>query len=383
MKQRASFGPGSRAGKPGGPGRLAALAAGLTALLVVVALASRGHDTPVGRGGTDRGPSQFLADIVFTLFLLGMLATAFLLVYIRSWKRAEVHRRQRSLRAVLFPLVYLGLFTTFVVIAAGRIDDKGRKPNQGPLASLRQQQQPPGRKSPRHARTPHFEWLLAGGIAALGAAAVVVPLMRRRLAVRRYLREQRIADALVQVVDDSLEDLYAEQDPRRAVIAAYARMERTLESEGLGRHSAEAPLEYLRRVLADVRANSRSAFALTELYGRAKFSRHRVDAEMKEEAIAALVALRRDLRRPLRETGGERFGLAGGRRRCGHRRPECDQPRESLPRRRHLRTRPRGTGAARARADRAVRPGGRPIELRRGAAARAPGARAASRARTP
>jgi hypothetical protein len=35
--------------------------------------------------------------------------------------------------------------------------------------------------------------------------------------------------------------------------------------------------------------------ALTELFERAKFSRHRIDAEMKEEAIGALVAVRDDL----------------------------------------------------------------------------------------
>ncbi len=51
------------------------------------------------------------------------------------------------------------------------------------------------------------------------------------------------------LLDDTLEDLEREPDPRRAMIGAWARMERGLAAAGLPRHPAEAPFEYAGRVL--------------------------------------------------------------------------------------------------------------------------------------
>ena len=44
-----------------------------------------------------------------------------------------------------------------------------------------------------------------------------------------------LAEALADVLEETLDDLRAERDPRRAVIAAYARLERTLAAFGLPR----------------------------------------------------------------------------------------------------------------------------------------------------
>jgi hypothetical protein len=98
-----------------------------------------------------------------------------------------------------------------------------------------------------------------------------------------------------QAVDESLDDLRAEPDPRRAVIAAYARLERVLAGHGLPRKPAEAPLEYLGRMLAELSVSDRAARALTDLFERAKFSQHAVGPEMKDEAIDALDTVRDDL----------------------------------------------------------------------------------------
>ena len=104
-----------------------------------------------------------------------------------------------------------------------------------------------------------------------------------------------LAAAVAQAVDESLDDLRAEPDPRRAVIAAYARLERVLAAHGLPRKPAEAPLEYLGRMLAELSVSDRAARALTDLFERAKFSQHAVGAEMKDEAIDALETVRDDL----------------------------------------------------------------------------------------
>jgi LPXTG-motif cell wall-anchored protein len=137
-------------------------------------------------------------------------------------------------------------------------------------------------------------FVVAGGLVLLGLGIYLA--RRRRELGRRLGDEDDTAAALSAAVDDSLDDLRAERDPRRAVIAAYARMERVLERHGFARDRAEAPLEYLARVLRGLRVRSSAVLALTELFERAKFSVHEIDAEMKEEAIGALSAVRDDLR---------------------------------------------------------------------------------------
>jgi hypothetical protein len=105
-----------------------------------------------------------------------------------------------------------------------------------------------------------------------------------------------LATAVARAVDESLDDLRAEPDPRRAVIAAYARLESVLAAHGLPRLPAEAPLEYLARMLAELEVGEASARALTDLFERAKFSQHAVGPEMKEQAIEALESVRDELR---------------------------------------------------------------------------------------
>jgi hypothetical protein len=137
--------------------------------------------------------------------------------------------------------------------------------------------------------------------AALIAAAAVVALAGAWLAVRARRRRRPARgdgdaqDALVAAVDDSLEDLARETDPRRAVIKAYDRMERALAASGAARERAETPLEYLRRALTAVRASQTSIRRLTDLFEQARFSAHTIDAAMKGEAIIALSALRAEL----------------------------------------------------------------------------------------
>jgi hypothetical protein len=104
-----------------------------------------------------------------------------------------------------------------------------------------------------------------------------------------------VTAALDAVLADTLEDLYAEHDPRAAVIAAYARMEQTFAAYRVPRQEAETPLEYVARVLDSLRVSSWAVRRLTLLFERAKFSSHEVDTAMKQEAIATLAAVRAEL----------------------------------------------------------------------------------------
>lgn len=123
------------------------------------------------------------------------------------------------------------------------------------------------------------------GLVLLAGVAVLV-VRRRRAAGESPAAEEPFAVA----VDESLDDLRSETDVRRAIIACYARMERALARAGRARRPAEAPLEYLRRVLVAVApAPGRR---LTELFERAAFSVEPMGVAEREHAVAALEALR-------------------------------------------------------------------------------------------
>ena len=104
-----------------------------------------------------------------------------------------------------------------------------------------------------------------------------------------------VAEDLAAAMSDAIDDLEAEPDARRAVIAAYARMEGVLARHGLRRPPSETPLEYLRRILLGLTARADAVKRLTSLFEQAKFSRHEIDGAMKLEAIGALREIRDDL----------------------------------------------------------------------------------------
>jgi Domain of unknown function (DUF4129) len=100
-------------------------------------------------------------------------------------------------------------------------------------------------------------------------------------------------------LDESLDDLRNEPDLRRAIIAAYARMETALGFAGIRRHPAEAPLEFMERALTSLDTSTAAVRRLTVLFEWAKFSQHEPEPEMRDEAIDALVAVRDELRGPV------------------------------------------------------------------------------------
>jgi LPXTG-motif cell wall-anchored protein len=126
----------------------------------------------------------------------------------------------------------------------------------------------------------------------LGALLVGSFLVLRR---RRTDPVSGGVETLTEAISQSLDDLRVDPDPRRAIVAAYARMERALAASGVPRRPAEAPHEYLERALLAVDASAGAARRLTELFERAKFSQHEPDAGMRDEAIAALEAIRDEL----------------------------------------------------------------------------------------
>ena len=150
-------------------------------------------------------------------------------------------------------------------------------------------------------RAPAFKWpvaLIAGVLGLTVSVAWYTARRRLRQAVRMpfALEDGTLAADVAGTIDEAIDDLVAEPDARRAVIAAYARMESVLGRNGLRREPSETPLEYLRRVLLGLTARGDAVQSLTRLFEEARFSRHEIDATMKGEAIGALRTIRDDLR---------------------------------------------------------------------------------------
>ena len=270
-------------------------------LLGLVALASRAGRPLAGGADRAREPSTAVWDYALTLWAVVMLLGAALVVYGLLLRRGEgqAARRTNPLAVLAYGALVLALVLALRALPEQR--EARREPSAAP--SIPRVTTVPARSEPRaEPYEPEFRWLPVALLAGLGLATVFL-VARAALGRERRLEasgEDELAEELGSILDQTLDDLRAEPEPRRAVIAAYARMERALAAYGLPRRRAEAPLEYLDRVARALHEPHRPArrllFELTHLFERAKFSPHEIDVEMKEDAIATLGSLRDELR---------------------------------------------------------------------------------------
>jgi hypothetical protein len=146
-----------------------------------------------------------------------------------------------------------------------------------------------------------------GIVAVLGVGTLAYAIKwRLRDAAERTDTNQDRRGRTEQAFEVGLDALRREPDPRRAIIAAYAAMERSLSNAGLGRHPWEAPIEYLRRVLAGALGDPKDVQTMTHLFEVAKFSLHEVHESMRSDAIEALERIRAATRAPV----GRRAAIA-------------------------------------------------------------------------
>ena len=272
---------------------------GVLVALGVVALASRGG---VQTGSPDsRRPADGLLDVAFSLFLvalaLGVVAIVLTFYLNRDALRAlpePIRRRQRSRRTILIVVASV-LALALLVRSLGERQGGLELPELQPATPTDPAQ---AAEAADEQYQPEFAWipvLIVVVIATAGVTAAWWSAKARRRA-RGEGNEPTLAEALDDVLAETLDDLRAETDPRRAVIGAYARLERALAAYGVPRRPAEAPLEYLGRMLAEAEVGPVAVKRLTLLFERARFSQHEVDAVMKDEAIEALETVREDLR---------------------------------------------------------------------------------------
>jgi len=270
----------------------------LVGLLVLVAIGARGSH-PLGHARVQqRYVPQRVGNDLFTLFVIVLGLGAVLFVAGLYAIRDEWHEREtqwlRRFIASLAVLAFVALY--FVAIHAHFHRHHARPPGGNPRGRAPTRSHSPHVVNPKSGA--HFDWEFAAILGGSAVLAVAYFALRRRRAEPEPEEEEAadVEQVLSAVVREAIDDLRSEPDPRKAVIAAYARMEGVLARHGHPRRAAEAPYEYVKRVLTELRVAPEAIAELTELFELAKFSPHRIDEDMRERAIAAFTAVRDDVK---------------------------------------------------------------------------------------
>ena len=271
--------------------------------MLVVALAARGsHPGGHGRVAQRKVPDQVNNDlftIIVVLYCAGVIGLVVAFIAFRSkFQPVKSHwLRTQLIQVIVFSLIAVIGYHLFSSKGFKRAAQKAQtaqvKGAQGKAKPAKQQ-----KPKPSNTGGASFDWTLAIGLLGLlvvGGAIWYVRVRGRPLPPPLVLADDVKAE-LSAALSDAIDDLRNEPDPRRAVIAAYARMEGVLARHGHARDPAETPFEYLSRILISLQVGGGAVRELTELFERAKFSAHDIDDTMKERAISSLLSVREALR---------------------------------------------------------------------------------------
>jgi Domain of unknown function (DUF4129) len=273
---------------------------GLMAFLALVAVAAAGHAPSSGASQPSAPAPRLLQDYIATLAILimpiGALLILWAMVMSRVYKEVPLKSKEIPLHGIPRPFIQVAILIALIALGLrfGPFFDNEDKGSAGSAATKEEK----AKKTEPAQYEPQFQWLpmfvVGSLVVGIGGAMVLMSVRRQR----ELLAATPIRETLAEVLTETLDDLRREPDPRKAVIGAYAKMERTLAARGLPRHESEAPEEYLARILDVVSASGHSVRRLTRLFARARFSPHEIDLQMKEEAIEALTGLRAELAAP-------------------------------------------------------------------------------------
>ncbi len=261
-----------------------------TALLALAAVGSL-RRPPGSAAGTPHFPTALLQT-------LGLLAAVAVIVgmAVAGWallptKGRELPRRPSN--PFFWPLMLVGFVLALALMRRlGLLERLGFPSLRPQLAQGGQGAPGPSSQTPLAGGQPGWVSLVIVGVLLAGVLAAMI--VRREQARRRRLALSGTGQ-LAELLSETIAGLEDETDPRRAVIAAWVRMEGGLGAVGLPRRPAEAPLEYVARVLESAKVRPDSVRRLADLFERAKFSQHAIDERMRAEAIEAVTVIRAEL----------------------------------------------------------------------------------------
>lgn len=281
--------------------RTVAAVGGLLGLVGVVAVAAAGRAPGSGESRPSADGPELVADYLATFLAVLMPLGVILVIFALAAGRAQHLKKDKGSRIGSVVLGLVALAAALIIVTQGPWADRFKRDNdkEGDVSAQPAKAKPSKDKEktakPQESYEPQFRWVpvfvVGSLILGIGGAMAVFAVRRKR----QELVDAPVVVALSELLAETLDDLRREVDPRRAVIRAYARMEETLAAKGLPRLETEAPFEYLTRVLDVVHASGHSVRALTQLFQRARFSTHEIDAHMKDDAIDALSGLRAEL----------------------------------------------------------------------------------------
>jgi hypothetical protein len=292
-------------------GRLPVAAVVVVGFLLAAVVGMTSSASPwISDSGSRSSPPRMLGEGLAVALAAG-LCILLALVWIHTPRRRKDKRPGRppvatdelgsSLRAGSLVLVGGVLVVLALVIAfwflLGQVD-QAQVPPPGATSVGDATALPPFEVPP--SAPPVFSWFLFGLAASI---AVVVPLAliarrRRRVTDEPQLEDDEVPESVVRALGESIDQIERDPDARRAIIRAYAQMEHAFDDAGMPRRPYEAPFEYLGRALRGVRVSPPAAGRLAALFERARFSRHAVDRETKDDAIGALREIERQLQAP-------------------------------------------------------------------------------------
>jgi uncharacterized membrane protein len=284
---------------PQGHGRSLRVASVLLALLVLLAVVAFASRTGFGHA-SNKTPTPGYVNWAMSVFLILFVLMIPVAVYAYSVQMREFrvqNRRSMQARAIRS----LGIM--FIVFGlAGLIVYFRNHSDFLRLNSLLLHHATGNGKNGTHGGanhyTPTFQWPVLWGSLALAVVVVAWFLWDRKQRAAQAIEtgDPTIADDVAESISDAIDDLESEPDARRAVIAAYARMEGVFGRHGLRRQASETATEYLQRILLGLTTRVEAVGRLTGLFEQAKFSDHPIDGRMKQDAIDALRVIRDDLR---------------------------------------------------------------------------------------
>jgi hypothetical protein len=125
-------------------------------------------------------------------------------------------------------------------------------------------------------------------VTGLGALALALWVAFGDRLARWWERPGTPSAPLEKAVEESLEDLRAERDARRAIIRCYSRFEQVAAGCGLPRKPWSTPMEFMGETLARLPVPRTAVPTLTALFELAQFSHHALGPRERDLAVEAL-----------------------------------------------------------------------------------------------